>query len=45
MEQLESCRVAEVGVVGVRSKSFVGVCSILERQVCGEIPEATCSRC
>lgn len=41
MEQLKSCRICEISVVGVSAQGLVGVCRVLEGQVCGEVPEST----
>lgn len=41
MKELESCRVREVGVVCMATQAFIGICSILEGQIGGKIPEST----
>lgn len=45
MEQLEPCRVREVGVVGVSAQKFIGVGGILEGEVGGEVPKAAWISC
>lgn len=40
MEQLKSCRVREVGIVGVSPQEFIGVGGILESEVGCEVPKA-----
>lgn len=41
MEELEPCRVAEIGVVRMSAQEFVGVRSVLEGEIGGKVPEAT----
>lgn len=39
MEQLKSCGICKVSIVGMSTQKLVGVCSIFEGQICGEVPE------
>jgi len=41
VEELKSCRVREIGVVGMSTQELVGICRILEGEIRSEIPEAT----
>ena len=41
VEKLKSCGICEICVVGMSTQEFVSVCSILESQVCREVPEST----